>query len=120
MKIVEHLDEYNEGGREEGWYALEGSKGLTSRLSGDNQTNWSLWEQENNKIEVYSELLKFAHEHDLEEMVDHCKIRLARKILTWTKNNSEDVFADLQKKAEDSEVFKNLVRLAEEIMRKKI
>ena len=85
----------------------------------NSNTNWSLWEQENNKIEMYCELLRFAHGHNLLYMVEHCKIRLAKKIVTWTKENSEDVFDDLQERAEDSEIFKELVELAEEIMRKK-
>ena len=101
MNIVEHLDENNEGGREEGW---------------DYQTNWSLWEQESNKLDIYSELLKFALAHDLENMVDHCIIRLAKKILTWSTSDSVDAFADLQKNAEDSESFNDLVELAKEVI----
>ena len=121
LKIVEHLDEYNEGGREDDWDALNGEKeGLISyRFRHENDTNWYQWEQEFNKIDIYSKLLKFAHEHDLVYLVEHCKIRLAWKILFWTKNDSADVFADLQKKAEDSEIFKDLVRFAEETMSKK-
>ena len=80
-------------------------------------TDWCLWEQENNKIDIYSELLKFAHEHHLEDMVVHCIIRLAKKILTWSENTSvDDVFADLQRKAMDSTIFKDLLKLAKEVM----
>ena len=82
----------------------------------DYKTDWYLWEQENNKIDIYSELLKFAYEHSLEDMVDHCIIRLARKILTWSENTSMDVFAELQRKAKDSRIFEDLLRLAEEVM----
>ena len=116
MKIVEHLDEYNEGGKEEGWDALKGTRDFTVTKYYDYQTNWILWEQESNKIDIYSELLKFAHEHDLEKMVDHCRIRLAKKILTWCANDSVDAFDDLQRNAEDSENFNDLVELAKEII----
>ena len=124
-KIVEHLNEYNEGGEEEGWDALRGYYGISnenSRLMSRRfmvgyNTDWCLWEQENNKIDIYSELLKFAHEHHLEDMVVHCIIRLAKKILTWSENTSvDDVFADLQRKAMDSTIFKDLLKLAKEVM----
>ena len=116
LKIVEHLDEYNEGGREEDWDALYGRNGITAIKVYINQTNWSLWEQENNKVDIYSKLLKFALEHDLYYMIDHCMIRLSRKILTWSSNDSMDAFADLQRRAEDLEHFDYLVKLAEEVM----
>ena len=117
-KMVELLDENNEGGREDGWDALNGkTMGITGKWRPDNNTEWCLWEQENNKIDLYSKLLKFAHEHDLKYMVDHCMIRLARKILTWSESNSVDVFTNLQRKAEDSEIFKDLLELAEEVMK---
>ena len=120
LKIVEHLDEYNEGGREEGWDALKGKDwGISNSKYYDWQTNWSLWEQENNRIDIYSGLLNFAHEHNLEYMVDHCMIRLSKKILTWSAKDSVDTFADLQRNTEDSEYFEDLVKLAEEVMRKR-
>ena len=44
-------------------------------------------------------------------------IRLARKILTWSENTSvEDVFADLQRKAKDSRIFEDLLKLAEDVI----
>ena len=119
LKIVENLDEYNEGGRDEDWDALKGisGKGLANIKRYEWQTNWSLWEQESDKIDIYSELLKFSHEFHLEHMIDHCIIRLANKILTWSSNDSVDAFADLQRRnAEDSEYFEELVKLAEEVM----
>ena len=119
LQIVEHLDEYNEGGREEGWDSLRGGRDFTSTIGRDYQTDWSLWEQENNKIDIYSELLKFAHVHDLKYMVEHCMIRLAQKILTWSAKDSVEAFADLQRNTEDSEYFDDLVKLAEEVMSKR-
>jgi len=116
LKIVEHLDEYSEGGKEDDWDVLRGELDFTCTIGRDYQTDWSLWEQENNKIDIYSELLKFAHEHNLQYMVDHCKIRLAKKILTWSSNDSVDAFADLQRNAEDSESFNDLVKLAKEVI----
>ena len=120
LNIVEHFDENNEGGREEGWDFLKRNLNFTKIIGGwDHQTNWSLWEQESNKLDTYSELLKFALEHDLENMVDHCRIRLAKKILTWSTNDSVDAFADLQRNTEDSDSFNDLVKLAEEVMSKR-
>jgi len=125
LKIVEHLDEHNKGGREEGWDALKGkrdftvTKGYRVEYSSKGVTNWSLWEQENNRIDIYSELLNFAHEHNMDLMVSHCIIRLAKKILTWSAKDSVGAFADLQRNTEDSEYFEDLVKLAEEVMSKR-
>ena len=49
-------------------------------------------------------------------MMDHCKIRLSKKILTWSTNDSVDAFDDLQRNAEDSESFNDLVKLAKEVI----
>ena len=56
LKIVEHLDEYNEGGKEDDWDALKANNDFTNTYYNDYQTNWSVWEQESNKIDIYSEL----------------------------------------------------------------
>ena len=100
MKIVEYLDEINEGGRAPRGWSWETLN--PNMYVPDINTDWCLWEQDDNQIDIYSELLKFAYEHDLEDMVGHCMIILGRKILNWSENNSVDVFADLQRKAKTS------------------
>ena len=100
LKIVEYLDEINEGGRAPRGWSWETLN--PNMYVPDINTDWCLWEQDDNKIDIYSELLKFAYEHDLEDMVGHCMIILGRKILNWSENNSVDVFADLQRKAKTS------------------
>ena len=112
LRIIEHLDEYKEGGRDDGWDVLEG--GFLSDFWCN--TDWGPWEQDSDKIDIYSDLLKFAHKHGIKVVVEHCRIRLATKILLWTGTDSEEVIANLHKRAVDSDLLKDLVKFSDEIM----
>ena len=112
LRIIEHLDEYKDGGRDDGWDVLEG--GFLSDFWCN--TDWGPWEQDSDKIDIYSDLLKFAHKHGIKVVVEHCRIRLARKILLWTGTDSEEVIANLHKRADDSDLLKDLVKFSDEIM----
>ena len=117
LKMVEHLEEYKEGGRDDGWEALEGSGMIHGYY--DDQTNWGPWERESNNLDIYSELIRFADAHEVESIIDHCRIRLARNILSWSETDSEDAFKRLNKIADESEIFQDLVDFAEQVMRNK-
>ena len=110
FKIAQYLDQVKEKGDEE-WNDLLHIEYLSNL---DNCTIWTGWEQEYNKIDIYSGLLEFAYVNNLEGMVDHCRIRLARKILSWSESNIEDSYSELSGIAEKSTALKDLLSLADQ------